>query len=238
MKISGGALALLVSFFILMVLNPAYSRAGDIIAGGEWDADGQSFSYLGAGVDRDMSGPVSMTFRVFGGYLAYNFDSEGKMLDARVRMATPSLGIKLKKENYTLICSAGLDFRDTEKDTRSGGIEKDSRTGASVQAEAYVWDDARRSAGVIANFSTIDDFFWIRGRAKKAVYTFTNNRDLNIGAELIGMGNGDFSALQAGMVVELFSYDDNFSLLLKGGIKKASGLDRTGYGGIEIYYAF
>jgi hypothetical protein len=210
------------------------------IGGAEWDGQSGSFVYLGAGAERPLSGDerYSLNSKLFYGELEYKFDSLGKELTAEVEILTVLGGISFKKDRYVLGAGAGVDLRKTERELGAGGTETDNETGLSVQVEASLWGDGKLALSSIASYSTIDDFFWARGRAKKGVYEMDGETDLNLGVELIGMGNSDFSSVQAGVIAELYNNPSKLSVLVKGGIKKSSDLSSTGYAGIELYKGF
>ncbi len=210
------------------------------ISGAEWDGKSGSFVYLGGGVERPISSDerYSLTTKLFYGNLKYKFDSFGTELMAKVPILTMMGGVSFKGKNYVLGAGAGIDIRKTERELVGGGTETDNKTGASVQIEALTWNDSKRVLSAIASYSTIDDFFWARGRAKKGVYEMDGGTELNLGIELLGMGNSDFSSMQAGLIAELYEDPSKLSVLIKGGIKKSSDLSSTGYAGIELYKGF
>lgn len=216
----------------------AASNSYGLIAGSESDTDGQSFSYIGAGVSRPVSPEYSLTGKVFAGYLKYKFDSNGRTLAAETPMVTPSVGLQYHKEGLTLAGSVGADFRRSSRETASGVTETSTDTGAAFQAEAYAWWAQKYSAELIANYSTVDSFFWMRGRVKKGVYVIGENTDLRVGVEAAGMGNSDFSASQAGAVLEFSNAPGNLSVLFKAGVRNSSASNGTLYGGFEVFYGF
>lgn len=216
----------------------AAANSYGLIGGSEADSEGQSFSYIGAGVSRPVSPAYSLTGKVFAGYLLYNFDSNGKTLSAEMPIATPSIGLEYREEGLALAGSVGADFRKSSKETVTGGTETTSETGGAFQAEAYLWWPEKYSAEFIANYSTIDSFFWMRGRVKKGVYVIGENTDLKVGAEAAGMGNSDFSAAQAGALVEFSNARANLSALFKAGVKNSSASNGAVYGGFEVFYGF
>lgn len=219
-------------------LRAGAANSYGLIGGSEIDSEGQSFSYLGAGAERTLDSRYSLTGKVFTGYLKYKFDSNGKTLKAEVPIVTPSIGLKYQKEGLAVAGSLGVDFRKSGKETVTGGTETNSRTGAAVQAEAYMWWPEKYSAELIANYSTIDSFFWMRGRVKKGVYAVGKDTDLKIGGEVAGMGNSDFSAGQAGALMEFFNNTANLSALFKAGYKNSSASNGALYGGFEVFYGF
>lgn len=210
------------------------------ISGAEWDGHSGSFVYLGTGVERPLSGDerYSLNSKLFYGELEYKFDSLGIELKAKVPILTVLAGISFKGDRYVLGAGAGVDLRKTERELAAGGTETDNETGVSLQVEANLWGDGKRTLSGIASYSSIDDFFWARARAKKGVYEAPGETDLNLGIELIGMGNSDFSSVQAGVIAELYKNPSKLSVLVKGGIKKSSDLSGTGYAGIELYKGF
>ena len=210
------------------------------ISGGEWDGRDGSFVYLGTRVDRPLSGDerYSLNSKVFYGNLKYKFDSFGTELTAKVPILNISGGISFKGDRYVLGAGAGIDIRKTERELIGGGTETDNETGVSLQLEASFWGNDKLTLSSIVSYSSIDDFFWARGRAKKGVYEVAGGTDLTLGIELIGMGNSDFSSMQAGLIAELYKNPSKLSVLVKGGIKKPSDLSSTGYAGIEFYKGF
>lgn len=153
-------------------------------------------------------------------------------------MVTPSVGLQYHKEGIALAGSVGADFRRSSRETASGSTETDTDTGAAFQAEAYAWWAEKYSAELIANYSTVDSFFWMRGRVKKGVYVIGENTDLRVGVEAAGMGNSDFSASQAGAVLEFSNVPGNLSVLFKAGVRNSSASNGTAYGGFEVFYGF
>lgn len=233
------------SLFLLICLLAAFvfplhaaAQNYDAIGGAEWDSHGQSFTYLGGGFSRPIDGDISITGRVFAGYLKYKFESSGKTLTAQTPIVTPSVGLKLNRTWCTLAGSVGPDFRRIKKDLVSGGTETKSETGAFAQAEAYMWGSEKKSAELIANYSTVDSFIWARGRIKKGLFVIGKNTDFKIGAEAVRMGNSDFSATQIGLLAEFFDVASNLSVILKGGYKNSTAFSSGTYGGVELYYGF
>ncbi len=216
--------------------DPAYSYYA--IGGAEWDGRSGSFAYAGTGIQRAVSKRYSLTGKAFYGDLKYRFDSAGETLSAKVSIFNVQAGLSFKGGWYVLGGSAGVDLRETEKDLTAGGTQTDNEAGAAIQAETFMWGEGKKSLGIIASYSTIDDFFWARARAKKGVYEPAKGLDLNIGGELVGMGNSDFSTVQVGALVELYKNAGDLSVLIKGGIKDSSGIGSTGYAGLEIYKGF
>ena len=240
------AVALMLAAVPALALAASEERAPEspysyyAISGAEWDGQSGSFVYLGAGAERPLSGDerYSLNSKVFYGNLEYKFDSLGKKLKAKVPILNILAGISFKKDRYVLGAAAGVDLRKTERELAAGGTETDNKTGLSLQVEASLWGDDKLTLSSIASYSSIDDFFWARARAKKGVYEAAGSTDLNLGIELIGMGNSDFSSVQAGVIAELYKNPSKLSVLVKGGIKKSSELSSTGYAGIELYKGF
>lgn len=226
------------AFLALTISQDSHAENTVALGGAEFDTQGQSFSYLGAGTSKPISSNYSITGKVFGSYLTYRFDSNGKTLRAESPSFTPSIGLAFQKDWYLLAGSIGYELRKVEKELTAGGSEESSDSGPSLQAEAYLYGKGKKTIELIGSYSTINDFFWARGRFKKGVYTFGNRADLNIGAELAGMGNNDFSATQAGILAEAFKPGANISLLIKAGLKNTSASDTSAYSGFEVFYGF
>lgn len=208
----------------------------EVMAGSEVDSKDQGFSYLGMVIGKPVNTEYAVIGRIFSGYLKYNFESAGKTLSAEVPILTPSIGIRTKRNDITLTGYAGLDMRRTNRETISGGEEHTDATGISIQGEMDMWGQGLRNLNIIANYSSIDSFFWGRVRAKKGVSEIGSHSNLLLGAEFVGMGNDDFTAAQAGFLLELSSSSPNLSLLLKGGYKYTSTYNDSIYGGLEFYY--
>ncbi len=210
------------------------------IGGAEWDGRSGSFSYLGTGIERPLESDerYSLNTKLFYGHLEYNFDADGTELTAKVPMLTLTGGVSFAKDNWVVGAGAGIDIRKTERELAGGGTETDNKTGATLQVEANIWDSDKFVLSGIASYSSIDDFFWTRGRAKKGVGSRPGGIEVNLGAELVGMGNSDFSSGQAGLIAELYKAPSKLSVLVKGGVKKTSSLSSTGYTGIELYKGF
>jgi len=208
----------------------------EVMAGSEVDSKDQGFSYLGIVIAKPVSEGYSIIGRLFSGYLKYNFESAGKTLSAEVPMLTPSIGIRSKIDDITLTGYMGLDMRRTDRETVSGGKEHTDATGISIQGEVDMWGQGLKNLNVIANYSSIDSFFWGRIRAKKGIAEIGSHSNLLVGAELVGMGNNDFTAAQTGLLLELSRSSPNLSLLLKGGYKYTSTYNDSIYGGLEFYY--
>lgn len=224
---------------VAALLRPAPSSAAGsyyAIGGSEWDTEGQSFSYIGGGATRPLDESWSVVGKVFAGYLDYKFESNGQTLDAEVPILTPAAGLQFHRGPYTLGGSLGLDLRKAKKEQPGGGSQTSSDAGLSVQGEAYVDLSERKSLEAIVSYSTIENFFWARGRVKKPVYEFGGGV-IKAGVEAVGMGNEDFSAFQAGVLAEILKAS-GFSVLVKTGYKHSSALNAAGYGGIELYYGF
>lgn len=231
---------LVVSFAFLALSNSPDSSAETTfgLGGAELDTQGQSFSYLGAGTSKPISSNYSITGKVFGSYLTYHYDSNGKTLMTGSLSFTPSIGLAFQKDWYLLGGSIGYEFREVERELAAGGSEEISDSGPSLQAEAYLYGQGKKTIELIGSYATIDDFFWMRGRFKKGIHAFGNGADLNIGVELTALGNNDFSATQAGILAEALKPGANIALLIKAGLKNTSALGISAYNGFEVFYGF
>lgn len=234
---------IVIVFLFSMILYPNGNCSGeeistDFIAGTEVSSKDQVFGYIGVGLTKPVKENLSIVGRVFSGYLKYTFESDSKKLAAEISMVIPSVGIRLKKDDITLTGSAGLDLKRSEKETISGDKDVDNNVGIFIQGEVDVWGKGLKNLGIIASYSSIDNFFWGRVRAKKGILKLGGHKNLLIGAEFVGMGNNNFNATQAGGVLELLNTSSSLSFLLKGGYKHTSDISDSGYGGVELYYRF
>ena len=210
------------------------------IGGAEWDSRSGSFTYLGAIAQRPLASDkrYSLNTKLFYGNLKYNFEVAGTELTAKAPILNLMGGVGFAKDNYVLGAAMGIDIRETERELVGGGTETDNKTGATLQIEANLWAENQLSLSGIASYSSIDDFFWTRGRVKKGVALRPGGVEYSLGVELVGMGNSDFSSGQAGLIAELYKNPSKLSVLVKGGVKKTSSLSAMGYGGIELYKGF
>lgn len=213
----------------------------DIYAGSEWDNEAQSYQYLGVSTERALRGSddLSLVPRVFTGRIKYGFKDSGRVLGAESYFLTPSIGLRLNRPRYAVTGYLGLDFRKTERDERFGdGTDKDNDSGLSLQGELYMWDEEQGSLSLIANFSTVDDFFWSRVRVKRGIYNIGKGAHIVAGLEAAAMDNDDFDGLSIGPVVEFLDTSKNLSILLKVGIKDNSAFEGGYYSGVEFYKRF
>lgn len=238
MRIFKRTLIVSLAFLVLSVPPDSHAENAFSFGGSELDTQGQSFSYLGAGASKPISGDYSIAGKVFLSYLTYQFDSGGKTLRVESPSFTPSIGLVFQKDWYLIGGSLGYEFRKVERELAAGGKEEVSDSGPSLQAEAYLHGKGKKTLELIGNYSTIDDFFWARGRLKKGLYALSNGTDLNLGVELADMGNNDFSATQAGVLAEAFKPGANVALVIKAGLKNTSASGTCVYSGIEIFYGF
>lgn len=238
MRILRRTLIVSLAFLLLSIPPDSHAENAFSFGGAEFDTQGQSFSYLGAGASKSISGDYSIAGKVFLSYLTYPFDSSGKTLRAESPSFTPSLGLVFQKDWYLIGTSLGYEFRKVERELSAGGNEEASDSGPSLQAEAYLHGKGKKTLELIGSYSTIDDFFWARGRLKKGSYALSNGTDLNIGVELARMGNNDFSATQAGILAEAFKSGANIALLIKAGLKNTSASGTSTYSGFEVFYGF
>lgn len=239
LKAIRGSLKFVLFYFLLSTSSSMASvENSDVYLGSELDAKGQSFSYLGVSAAAPIDQSFSLIGRVFTAYLRYKFESANMELTADVPMVIPAVGIRYKKDSLSLTGAAGLDLRRVEKERVDGGKDRESKTGLSLQGEFDIWGDDMKNLNLLASYSTIDDFYWLRGRTKKKVYEFGKGMPFLFGVEAAGMGNSDFSASQIGVVGEVLNTATSLSILVKGGYKETTSFGGSGYTGIELYYRF
>lgn len=226
-------------FLLLSFLPGQPSRAAEteVLAGIDANTEGEGFGYIGTGLLLPVTGQWIVLTRVMGGYLRYKFESEGSLLTADSPSVTPSVGLRHHLNGRTATLLIGADLRQVDREGapgKPGTTDRDA--GIFLQGEGDMWVRSANMA-VIASYSSIDDFFWSRGRVKHPVahLALFGENILSLGGEAVGMGNADFNAVQLGGIVEFHHSASHLSLTLKGGYRHASSLDDSGYGGIELY---
>lgn len=221
-----------IPFFYPLVAHAGNSY--DIFGGGESDNRGQSSSSLGVVAGRTLDERFSITGGVLKEGLKYRFESGGRTLNAEYPIIIiPSVGLKYQKDRYVITGSAGFDYREVKKDLPGGGDKTVSKNGASFQAGAYLSLADKRSASVLADFSTIDNFFRLSGSGKQAVYAI-GDTGINLGGELSVMGNRDFTSVGEGAILEASNKPYHLSVLLRAGLRQASAIQAGYYTGIDI----
>lgn len=221
---------------ILFVLTPSISWGGDVFTGYQIDNHGQYFGFLGIRAPLVKGSPDLEPFvQLFAASLGYKFKSNGQILDAQQHWVVPSLGLRQRLGPWSLSGFVGAQLRHQEQDQPSGSTVKDDKIGVYFQGEAFYWHE-KRNVQAILSYSDLDKFYWARVRGKHLVYRPTGCCPLYAGAEVAGMGNRDFYAVQTGPVFEVALGIVMWSI--RGGYQYTATFQNGMYGGTEIYLPF
>lgn len=228
------------AFLALIVMLPCTSaNAGDLFAGFRMDNEEQYFAYLGLKEGLPWKPFDLETFaQLFGSGQNYEYESGNRDIDADVQSLTPSLGITtpLGDGGWSISTLAGPDFRWKKEDGFQNDSGRDFDVGVFVQAETMYWHESH-SLHAMVSYASLDNFFFGRIRGKLLTHSpETCCRKIFLGLDVAGMGNDDFSAVQAGPLVEVPV--GRFFLLARGGYQHDSNFGSGGYGGLEIYTSF
>lgn len=211
--------------FFFFFVSKSYSLEIESFAGTEMDTRGQGFHYLACGFLTPLrKTTTALAFRIFSGYLTYEYEKQGERIIATSFVLTPFFGLR----NNGLAFWVGPTIRKLEKEQR-----KEEQTGVFIQAELER-GIRKINLGLIFSYSSEDQYFWSRGRIKKEIATTTLN-SLRTGLDLIAQGNPNFFAYQMNGIFE--SSWRSFSLLFKSGYR----IDRSKksvYIGLEFYNSF
>jgi hypothetical protein len=226
------------SFLLILVfiLIPSVSPASDAFSGYQIDNHGQYFGFLGVRTPLVKGSPDLEPFaQLFAASLAYKFKSNGSVIEAQQHWVVPSIGLKQRLGACSVLGFVGAQLRHKEQDQPGGGTIKDDQAGVYVQGEAFYWSE-KRNLHTILSYSDLDKFYWGRVRGKQIVYRPTGCCPIYAGAEIAGMGNKDFYAVQTGPVFEV-----GLGIVMwavRGGYQYSATFQNGIYGGTEIYLPF
>ena len=223
-----------------MTAGRALSYEIEGLSGFEIDSKQQGYRYLGIGLEQSLSSDLKILGRILSSALRYEFDSGSETLSAHSFSVIPSVGIRYHRGPMTMGLYIGEDFRRTKRETIFSGHETEYDNGISIQGELYSPFAKIHSLGLIASYSQPDRSIWNRLRLQRQITNldFSQPAFFYIGAEVIGSGNTDFRAFQAGGLIGVVYRPINLSLTLKGGYKNTSTHKNIGYGGMELYLKF
>lgn len=234
-------MARLAQFFLLaalvLIAQPATSRAGDVFTGFQIDNKSQYFGYLGVRAPvLQMAGGTSLFVQAMTAGLGYSFKSNGQLLDANVQFVVPSLGISQNVGGWTLSALAGPQLRRIEEQRVNTSASIENQIGAYAQLEAFYWNE-KGNFHAITSYADLDKFFWGRLRGKLLAYKSDKGCCTTyVGWDVAAMQNDDFRAVQTGPLVEVPIGKVFF--LARGGYQYSSPFHSGGYGGVEIYFPF
>jgi hypothetical protein len=220
----------------VLLLLPSVSLASDAFTGYQIDNHGQYFAFLGVRTPLVRKNPDLEPFvQLFAASLAYKFKSNGDIVEAQQQWLVPSVGLKQRLGPWSVLGFVGAQLRHKEQDQPGGGTMKDDQAGVYVQGEAFYWNEKRNFHGILS-YSDLDQFYWGRVRGKHLVYRPTGCCPFYAGAEIAGMGNKDFYAVQTGPVFEVA-----FGVVMwavRGGYQYSMTFQNGVYGGTEFYIPF
>jgi hypothetical protein len=220
-----------------------YDKYGaEMYTGVQFDTEGQWFGYLGFGIDRLIDDHWSLTAKIFGSYLQYEYDSDSLAVEAKAPGVKLMVGTKYSDTGFLLILSGGVDYRDTSltPDDITSSVSG-SKTGAVFDA-LFIKDLSQEIVlELLGSFSTIGDSLWGRQRFKHIIPSLSGeskNRKVYIGFETVGEGNSDYSGFKVGPLFEIQNITKKFSVLFNAGYKTSDSISDAGYFGIEFYHRF
>jgi len=224
---------------LIIVFASASAHAGDLFTGYRMDSEAQYFAFLGLReyLPWEHSGFKGYA-QVFASGQTYEYDSSGHDIEADVQSLTPSLGVTkpIDGSPWSVSLLVGPELRWKKEDGFQTSSGRDFDVGAFAQVESMFWQETRSIHGIIS-YASLDDFFF--GRVRGKLRTFlpeTGCCAIFAGADVAGMGNDDFRALQVGPLVEVPV--GRFFLLGRAGYQYDSSFGSGGYGGLEIYTQF
>lgn len=213
------------------LVSCSYAQSLSFLSGSEADTKGQSYSYVGLMAEKSVNSKTSLLAKFWGDYLVYKFEQNGTNVRAEAPAFQLSGGVKRRYNAWSFTLWAGWERRDTDVSPDVPGVEvKGTKDSLLAQIEAYGNLGKGYGADFIASYSSSTSYLWSRARLKKEL-----NRSLNVGGEVVGQGNKDYSAVQSGLIVELKFY--GLSLGFRGGYKNSSKGD-SAYTGVELYWGF
>lgn len=229
------------TFFLLAVLilisQPATSRAGDVFTGFQIDNKSQYFGYLGVRTPLlRTSGGSDLFVQAMTAGLGYSFKTNGQLLDANVQFIVPSLGITKTLGGWALSALAGPQLRRIEEQRLNASSTIAYQAGVYGQLEAFYWHE-KWNLHAMGSYADLDNLFWSRLRGKGLAYKPEKSCCATyVGWDVTGMGNADFRAVMTGPVVEV--QVSKVFVLARGGYQNSTSFNSGTYGGVDIYFPF
>jgi hypothetical protein len=209
----------------------------ELYTGASLDTRAEGYEYFGLGLGQSLNDHWTFMEKIVANFLHYEYDSGSHSIRARAPGVRFQIGPKYVGEGLYVIFTGGFDYRNTTLSREDPKSEtKGARTGGTVEA-IYSQDlFTRFTTDLILNYSSIGNFTWGRGRLKYLASTEPGAQKIFVGLEGIGQGNSDYTAEQAGALLELQRLKENFSIAVSGGYKHSSTFPHTGYFGLDLYY--
>jgi len=203
------------------------------LAGGELNP-GNSFAYVGAIL------PLSSRFgdgflqRYWVDRLTYSFDDNGRKIDAEQWGAEVLFGYRKSHSQGWWAAYVGPAYRNIQFSPNVADItNRGSAFRGKIQLEGeQILSDTWR-VNAIASYVTGQHNYWVRGRLLHTL----NNR-IFIGPEVITLGDNNFQIVQLGWAILAAEVLPKTNVGVKFGVRKAQGLNATGYLGIELGRSF
>lgn len=233
--------SIIVIFLVFLLLpRPASAASYGVASGTEMDTDSSGYSYLGLFVANPIGKNISITGKLWLDYLRYSFDQDGGRDYTSAPGIQPAIGIsKSFSSGFSGAFSIGWESRNNvvrPAEDRPKVSVKGVTNSVVFQAELDKWMQNNSNANFMISYSTDSEFIWSRLRLKKGVSY--GHVPIRLGIDLIGMGNSDYKAFEAGPLVEFYWPKQNASVILRGGYKNSTNINNGAYGGIELYHGF
>jgi hypothetical protein len=215
--------------------------SGEIYTGISADTEGQGIGYVGGGLARSVRPQWAYTGKFFLSYLQYEFDSEGRTIEAEAPGVKLQAGVKYSDARTYLVLTAGLDYRDTDLSPDDRSVEvRGSQTGFVVEAVYGRELTEKIGMELIGSYSTLGDTFWGRGRVKHLIESLSDpaSRKVLAGMEVVGQGSEDYAAFSLGGLLELRSIRKHSSVLAAAGWSNNDGIPDSAYVRLEFYHPF
>lgn len=211
----------------------------EIYTGWLADTGGNGFGYIGGALERPLDGAKALTLKFMASYLYYDYDSDGRVIDARAPGVKLQAGMKFFWPGTFFAVTGGVGFRDTDLDPDDPTSEvKGGKVGAVFDAHLIKDLSEKSVISLLGSYSTTGDTIWGRGRYKRLVKRLGDNRKIYLGVEGIGAGNSDYTEYKVGGLAELQMVRERLSVLFAAGFRHATGVDDSAYFGLEFYHRF
>lgn len=231
----------LLAIVVASVVGRAEAAELSFFAGGETDARGQSFSYLGGDVTHTVREPWALALRLVPSYVTYKFRDGDELVSASSPGVSAVAGVKLRWPKFAVGVFGGAEYRDTDldPDVRTAAMRGETLSPVA-QFEVSGELPSRTLLGYFANFNTGDDFIYQKATARQQVTNFDYARPntLLVGLELIYGRNPDYEFVAVGPIIELYNVPGVFSVNIHGGYRHDATFGSGVYGGVGLWKRF